>query len=203
MSRCVASRNPMKKSTFWQRLNQPRLPAGYQAGITLNRLERDLLPYPSQRITPTELVISLDNQLTVSVTEQVKVLFLAFIVNTRFSVRGALSTSLDARIELKTTGVLRQKKIKWISHQPVGQQIIAQFSAYPVITQTLEQLDFTSVNLEIKQGNWHCEITPFTASELVSRLPASRRYLRLTPEQRHRLLSALQLVSQLMNKLSL
>ncbi|MBC8654536.1 DUF3156 family protein, partial [Providencia vermicola] len=37
-------------------------------------------------------------------------------------------------------------------------------------------------------------------SEMVSRIPATRRYLRLESKQRHRLLSALQLISQLMEK---
>ncbi|MEX6000848.1 hypothetical protein AB6H14_00175 [Providencia vermicola] len=33
------------KCSIWQRLSKKRLPAGYQQGLTLNRLERDILPY--------------------------------------------------------------------------------------------------------------------------------------------------------------
>lgn len=33
------------KYSFWRRLTQKRLPTGYQQGLTLNKVERDILPY--------------------------------------------------------------------------------------------------------------------------------------------------------------
>ena len=41
----------------------------------------------------------------------------------------------------------------------------------------------------------------FCRSEVVSRLPAGRRYLRLEPEQRRLLLSSLLMIGQLMERL--
>ena len=64
----------------------------------------------------------------------------------------------------------------------------------------VKELDFTHCHIAVKNGVWRCEIEPYTASEMVSRIPAARRYLRLTDQQRHRLLSALQLISQLMSQ---
>ncbi len=55
------------------------------------------------------------------------------------------------------------------------------------------------VKIEFSSGRWRCEIEPYTASEMVSRIPATpRRYLRLIQKQRYYLLSALQLINQLM-----
>ncbi|WP_433587392.1 DUF3156 family protein [Providencia alcalifaciens] len=81
-----------------------------------------------------------------------------------------------------------------------GQPFIESLEQYPVIRQTFEELDFTHCHIAVKNGVWRCEIEPYTASEMVSRIPAARRYLRLTNQQRHRLLSALQLISQLITQ---
>ncbi|PHM31059.1 DUF3156 family protein [Xenorhabdus innexi] len=186
------------KSSFWQKINKQRLPAGYQAGLTLNRLERDLQPYHCERNKPEELIVRPEEQLAICITERVKKLFMAFIVYTRFSVSGVISLPLNADIQVKTGGSLRKKQIRFFSKQEDGLKLIEQLEQYPVIRQTLAELDFRLCSLQIREGKWHCEIEHFAASEVVSRLPATRRYLRLTPEQRYRLLSMLHLVNQLM-----
>ncbi|WP_265497211.1 DUF3156 family protein [Providencia rustigianii] len=190
----------LPKYSWWQKLTQKRLPAGYQAGLTLNRIEKDITPYPCEWRTLGELLIHLPQGLTVQVTERVKTLFMAFIVHSRFAISGQCNEKLVARIDVKTAGTTRKKQVHYTSKQVDGQMFINQLNQYPVIQQTLEELDFTYCSIEIQDGVWRCEIEPFTASEMVSRLPAARRYLRLTQLQRHRLLSALQLIHQLINK---
>ncbi|WP_228859333.1 DUF3156 family protein [Xenorhabdus sp. PB61.4] len=186
------------KSSFWQKINQQSVPADYQAGLTLNRLERDLQPYYCERPGPGELIVRPEDQLAVCVNERVKKLFMAFIVYTRFSVSGVINQPLNADIQVKTAGSLRKKRVRFFSKQEDGLKWIEQLEQYPVIRQTLEELDFRSCSLQIRKGKWRCEIEHFAASEIVSRLPATRRYLRLTSEQRHRLLSTLHLIHQLM-----
>ncbi|ELX8379130.1 DUF3156 family protein [Providencia vermicola] len=188
------------KCSIWQRLSKKRLPAGYQQGLTLNRLERDILPYQCEWGAPGELLIHPHGELTVQVTERVKTLFMAFIVFSRFSVTGHCGEAINAQISVKTTGSLRRKHIHFVSKDEEGQKLISLLQQYPIISQTLAELDFNDCHLHIRNGVWSCEIEPFTASELVCRIPATRRYLRLTPEQRHRLLSVLQLFHQFMEK---
>lgn len=188
------------KSSIWKRLNKNRLPAGYQLGLTLNKLERDILPYQCEWGAPGELLIRLQDELIIQVTERVKTLFMAFIVFSRFSIAGHCNQEINAQVTVKTRGNWRKKYIDFTSKDEEGQSFIKLLAQYPVIAQTLEELDFNHCHLEIKNGVWRCEIEPFTASEMVSRIPATRRYLRLTQQQRHRLLSVLQLFHQLMAK---
>ncbi|WP_323869946.1 DUF3156 family protein [Xenorhabdus szentirmaii] len=197
MNHCATSTKP----TFWQKISQQRLPAGYQAGMTLNRLEHDLRPYPCERPGIGELLVKPDEQLTILVSERVKTLFMAFIVYTRFSVSGTISQSYHADIQVRTGGILRKKQVRFISKQEDGFAVIEQLEQYPIIRKTLEELDFRFFNLTIREGKWCCEIEHFAASEMVCRLPMTRRYLRLIEEQRYRLLSALHLMHQLMKKL--
>ncbi|PHM47063.1 hypothetical protein Xmir_03647 [Xenorhabdus miraniensis] len=149
---------------------------------------------------PGELIVKPEEQLIIYVNERVKTLFMAFIVYTRFSVSGTINQPLNADIQVKTEGILRKKHIRFVSKQEEGLKLIKQFEQYSVIRQTLEELDFRLCNLQIREGKWRCEVEHFAASEMVSRIPATRRYLRLTPEQRYRLLSVLHLINQLMQK---
>lgn len=188
------------KNTLWQRLVKKRLPTGYQLGLTLNKLERDLSPYVCEWGAPGELLVHLQNNLTIQVTEQVKTLFLAFISSSCFSIQGHCSQNIYAHIKGKTRGNFRKKYVHFVSKEQDGKSLIKALDSYSIITQTFEELDFNYCNIKIEKGIWRCDIEPFTASEMVSRIPATRRYLRLTIEQRHRLLSALQLLHQFMHK---
>ncbi|MGG4610247.1 DUF3156 family protein [Providencia sp. Me31A] len=191
------------KPSVWQRLGsltKKRLPTGYQAGLTLNRVEKDMTPYPCEWKAPGVLQILPQSELVVEVTERPRKLFLAFIVYTRFVVSGFCAQNINATIEVKTRGSVKKKHIHFVSKQMDGQKVIDWINEYPIIKQTLAELDFNHCLIEFNNGQWHCEIEPFTASEMVSRIPATRRYLRLEAKQRHRLLSVLQLMSQLMEK---
>lgn len=199
MSHYVTSPKP----SLWQRLGgltKKRLPTGYQSGLTLNRIERDMAPYQCQWKAPGVLLVQPQSSLTIEVTERVRKLFLAFIVYSRFSVSGFCDENMNANIVVKTRGSVRKKHIHFASKQPDGQKVIDWLNEYPIIRETLEELDFNACQITIDKGRWRCEIEPFTASELVSRVPATRRYLKIPQKQRHRLLSALQLINQLMDK---
>ncbi|EJD6376370.1 DUF3156 family protein [Providencia rettgeri] len=179
---------------------QQRLPAGYQTGLTLNRVEKDMAPYPCEWGAPGVLHMQPQPELTIEVTERTRKLFLAFIVYSRFAVSGQCTDSINAKIEVKTRGTIKKKHVHFVSKQMDGQKVIEWLNEYPIIRQTLEELEFNHCEIEFSRGRWRCEIEPYTASEMVSRIPATRRYLRLIKKQRYYLLSALQLINQLVEK---
>ncbi|MCD2529967.1 DUF3156 family protein [Providencia huaxiensis] len=199
MSHYVTSPKP----SLWEKigkLTQQRLPAGYQIGLTLNRVEKDMAPYPCEWGAPGELLVQPQPELTIEVTERPRKLFLAFIVYSRFAVSGQCTDNINAKIEVKTRGSIKKKHIHFVSKQMDGQRVIEWLNEYPIIRQTLEELEFNHCEIEFSHGRWRCEIEPYTASEMVSRIPATRRYLRLVQKQRYYLLSALQLINQLVEK---
>lgn len=188
---------------MWEKIGkliQQRLPAGYQIGLTLNRVEKDMAPYPCEWGAPGELLVQPQPELTIEVTERPRKLFLAFIVYSRFAVSGQCTDNINAKIEVKTRGSIKKKHIHFVSKQMDGQRVIEWLNEYPIIRQTLEELEFNHCEIEFSHGRWRCEIEPYTASEMVSRIPATRRYLRLVQKQRYYLLSALQLINQLVEK---
>ncbi|ENY6786515.1 MULTISPECIES: DUF3156 family protein [Providencia] len=199
MSHYVTSPKP----SLWKKIGkftQQRLPAGYQTGLTLNRVEKDMAPYPCEWGAPGVLHVQPQPELTIEVTERPRKLFLAFIVYSRFAVSGQCTDSINAKIEVKTRGTIKKKHIHFVSKQMDGQKVIEWLNEYPIIRQTLEELEFNHCEIEFSRGRWRCEIEPYTASEMVSRIPATRRYLRLIKKQRYYLLSALQLINQLVEK---
>ncbi|MEW2741518.1 MULTISPECIES: DUF3156 family protein [Providencia] len=199
MSHYVTSPKP----SLWKKigkLTQQRLPAGYQTGLTLNRVEKDMAPYSCEWGAPGVLHVQLQPELTIEVTERARKLFLAFIVYSRFTVSGQCADSINAKIEVKTRGTIKKKHVHFVSKQMDGQKVIEWLNEYPIIRQTLEELEFNHCEIEFSRGRWRCEIEPYTASEMVSRIPATRRYLRLIKKQRYYLLSALQLINQLVEK---
>lgn len=199
MSHYVTSPKP----SLWKNIGkftQQRLPAGYQTGLTLNRVEKDMAPYPCEWGAPGVLHVQPQPELTIEVTERPRKLFLAFIVYSRFAVSGQCTDSINAKIEVKTRGTIKKKHIHFVSKQMDGQKVIEWLNEYPIIRQTLEELEFNHCEIEFSRGRWRCEIEPYTASEMVSRIPATRRYLRLIKKQRYYLLSALQLINQLVEK---
>ncbi|MGS8099340.1 DUF3156 family protein [Providencia sp. PROV_01] len=199
MSHYVTSPKP----SLWKKIGkftQQRLPAGYQTGLTLNRAEKDMAPYPCEWGAPGVLHVHPQPELTIEVTERPRKLFLAFIVYSRFAVSGQCTDSINAKIEVKTRGTIKKKHIHFVSKQMDGQKVIEWLNEYPIIRQTLEELEFNHCEIEFSRGRWRCEIEPYTASEMVSRIPATRRYLRLIKKQRYYLLSALQLINQLVEK---
>lgn len=199
MSHYVTSPKP----SLWKKIGkftQQRLPAGYQTGLTLNRVEKDMAPYPCEWGAPGVLHVQPQPELTIEVTERPRKLFLAFIVYSRFAVSGQCTDSINAKIEVKTRGTIKKKHVHFVSKQMDGQKVIEWLNEYPIIRQTLEELEFNHCEIEFSRGRWRCEIEPYTASEMVSRIPATRRYLRLIKKQRYYLLSALQLINQLVEK---
>jgi hypothetical protein len=183
---------------FWQ-----RDPPGYQPGATLDRLISNLRPYACERVTPQQLRLSLPQGPVIEVAEQVQSLFLAHIVTHRFRLQGRTRLAEPVVLSIITGGWLRRNGViyRTTAKHDSARQLVAALQQYPQIGEALVRLDFRRATLTLKAGDWWLEIEHFAASEVVSRLPASRRYLRLETEQRRLLLSSFLMISQLMEKL--
>lgn len=182
---------------FWR-----RDPPGYRPGTTLDRLTNNLRPYACERLAPCQLRFSLPQGPVIEVAEQVQSLFLAHIVTHRFRLQGRTRFTEPLVLNIVTGGWLRRNGVLYRSkaRHDGARQLIAALQKYPQIGQTLEQLDFRRATLTIKEGSWQLDIEHFAASEVVCRVPASRRYLRLEAEQRRLLLSSFLMIGQLMEK---
>lgn len=182
---------------FWQ-----RDPPGYRVGTTLDRLVNNLRPYACERIAANRLQLTLPQGPVIEVAEQVQSLFLAHIVTHRFRLQGRTRFSEPLVLNIITGGWLRRNGViyRTKARHEDARRLIAALQQYPQIATTLEQLDFRRATLTITEGSWQLDIEHFAASEVVSRLPASRRYLRLEAEQRRLLLSSFLMIGQLMEK---
>ncbi len=182
---------------FWR-----RDPPGYRPGATLDRLLANLRPYACERVAPTQLRLALPQGPVIEVAEQVQSLFLAHIVTHRFRLQGRTRLAEPMVLNIITGGWLRRNGMiyRTKARHDGARRLVAALRQYPQIAETLARLDFRRATLTLKEGDWRLDIEHFAASEVVSRLPASRRYLRLDTEQRRLLLSCFLMISQLMEK---
>ncbi|WP_411751105.1 DUF3156 family protein [Serratia sp. (in: enterobacteria)] len=182
---------------FWH-----RDPPGYRPGTTLDRLVNNLRPYACERVAVGQLRLTLPQGPVIEVSERVQSLFLAHIVTHRFCLQGCARFTDPLVLNIITGGWLRRNGViyRTKAKHDSAQQLIAALRQYPQIGGTLAKLDFRRATLTITEGRWQLDIEHFAASEVVSRLPASRRYLRLEAEQRRLLLSSFLMVSQLMEQ---
>ncbi|WP_421415113.1 DUF3156 family protein [Serratia plymuthica] len=180
-----------------------RQPAGYQPGATLTRLAQNLQPYACERLAPCQLRLTLPQGPVIEISERVSSLFMAHIVSHRFRLQGSSTLAEPLTLRITAGGGLRRRGVVYRATRDnaTAQRVIGALQRYPQIGQTLTQLDFRSIQLRVADGRWWLDIEHFAASEVVSRLPAGRRYLRLEPEQRRLLLSSLLMIGQLMEKL--
>lgn len=180
-----------------------RAPAGYRPGAALDRLARNLAPYACERLVPGLLRLTLPQGPQIEISEQVQGLFMAHIVSHRFRLQGRCDGQ-PLTLDVVTGGWLRRRGVRYLLRQrhAAAQRLLDGLLRYPQIGETLAQLDFRRVRLTVNDGRWQVDIEHFAASEVVSRLPAGRRYLRLDAEQRRLLLSSLLMIGQLMEKLN-
>ncbi|CAI1746737.1 Protein of uncharacterised function (DUF3156) [Serratia fonticola] len=168
----------------------------------MDRLANNLRPYACERVAVNQLRLTLPQGPVIEVAEQVQSLFLAHIVTHRFRLQGSVRFTEPQVLNIITGGWLRRDGViyRTKAKHDGARQLIAALQQYPQIGDTLAKLDFRRATLTITEGRWQLDIEHFAASEVVSRLPASRRYLRLEAEQRRLLLSSFLMIGQLMEK---
>lgn len=179
-------------------------PAGYQPGLALDRLTQNLHPYAYERLSARQLRLSLKQGLDIDICEQAQGLFMAHIVSHSFYVSGECSWSEPLTLEAIAQGWVQKRGVQFRCRRIHAgtARLLAALDRYPQIADTLTNLDFRRARLMVAAGRWSFAIEHFAASEVVSRIPAGRRYLRLERAQRQLLFSALLMMGQLMDKLN-
>jgi hypothetical protein len=169
-----------------------RRPGGYQPGMTLERVRRDLAALDCASESATRLHCSAGG-LEFDVVERVEAMFLSHTVLCEFELSVPAGGAEPARLELQHTGAFKRDGIRCVVKQgdraELGKlaQRIEQDAA---LRSAILPLDFRRCELLRGEQGWTVRIEHFGASEVVNRLPSMRRYIRLTAEQRQSLLAS-------------
>ncbi|CAK9889688.1 MULTISPECIES: DUF3156 family protein [Pseudomonas] len=178
---------------LWQRLSE-RAPAGYRPGLTLERVQHNLGLDSFEVLGPGLGRFAWAGQ-AVQVRERCEAQLLMHLVLTEFSLTLPATGQGNARLELHHSGSLRRSdlRVQLRKGEPALQaELQRRLQADGPLLQALMPLDFKRLLLHRCAGQWTLTLEHVGASEVVNRLPAFRRYIRLSPEQRQHLLVALQ-----------
>lgn len=186
-------------STLLQKLselfNAQRAPAGYRPGVTLGHLQRNLGLVGFERVTPTLAQVCLDDGgLQLEIVERTESQLLMHLVMTEFVLHVPASREGVARFELHHGGAVRRTGIRCRQREgDVGllSALQAGLQADIPLHQVLMPLDFKRLRIDLEGGQWCVRLEHMGGSEVVNRMPAFRRYIALSGEQRNHLLAAL------------
>lgn len=185
----MATRAP----NLWQRLFD-RAPSGYRPGVTLEYLRRNLGLAGCQVLEPGRARFSLAGGVEFEVRERTESQLLMHIVVCEFRLQCSAASEGTATLELHHSGAIRRTGLGW--KQKGGEaglleRVRQRLEQDPALLQALMPLDFKRLRLERGAGLWTLVLEHMGGSEVVNRLPAFRRYIRISPEQRDALLTAL------------
>ncbi|WP_322066462.1 DUF3156 family protein [Burkholderia ubonensis] len=159
-------------------------PPGYRPGVTAARVLADLRAV-REGDGGASGVARLPNGVRVRVAEQVARQFLMHTVSVRIAAitRGPAAHG-SARIA--QTGWLRRTGVRAALRDgcdPGFARTVAALVAEPSLADALRPLHLTDCTIDAHDGRWTLTVVPFGGSEVVSRMPSFRRYVRLTGEQ--------------------
>jgi hypothetical protein len=172
-----------------------RAPAGYRPGVTLEHLRRNLGLASFEQTEPTAARASLDDgSLQLEIVERTESQLLMHLVMTEFVLRVPATREGMASFELHHTGSVRRTGIR--CRQRAGDAALlaglqAGLQADSVLQQTLMPLDFKRLRIDLQARQWRVRLEHMGGSEVVNRMPAFRRYIALSREQRDWLLESL------------
>jgi len=184
----------MKLPAWLQRAWQAP-PRTYRPGQTLALLAHDLPGLQAQRLTATHWQFGKEKaSWQFAVHECVQRQFLLHIVTCRFVMPVVDSPSGQARVLLTHDGFWRRTRLRWkvvVGNPSALQPLLLRLNADVPLHAALMALDFQCFALIQNEKGWRVEVEPYAASEVVVRLPAMRRYIRLPYQQAQHLLNAL------------
>ena len=168
-----------------------RTPAGYRPGVTLEHLRRnlDLVQFQCTAPTTAEAVL-LDGRLRVEIVERAESQWLMHRVMTEFVLRLPASREGTASFELHHTGAVWRIGIR--CRQRSGDPaLLALLQPHGALLQALMPLDVKRLRIDLQARQWCVRLEHMGGSEVISRMPAFRRYIPLSPDQRSGLLATL------------
>lgn len=167
-------------------INQP--PAGNRPGHTLTCALADLLGEFTPRVVETsQAVLSVDSDgPAIEVRECVERHFQMHVVSLELSMCMAARVEPGIQITVRNSGLLYRTGIDCsvpARHRESVAHLTGLITADAALLQALTVLDFRRCSLESTSNGWVVKIEPFGASEVVSRMPSFRRYIRMHAEQ--------------------
>ncbi len=177
------------------RLLAPRAPSGYRPGATLACLARNLGPLDMPRSSPTAGVIHGPAQgWCAEVHERVEAHLLMHIVTCEFQLQLPALPGGDVRLEVRHTGALRRTGLACVyrkGDQARFAQLRERLLGHEGLLAALMPLDFKRLTLACRDGQWRLTLEHMGGSEVVNRMPAFRRYIAISPQQRAHLMACL------------
>lgn len=166
----------------------------------LTRLSQDLAGWRISQPVPGMMAIALDAQRQVTVIRRRERLFLGRIDHAVFRMEGSCTLQGPLTLRARQPGWLKRRPVAFYTRESgaAAEQLLHVLKRYPVIAQTLGELDYRRFRVDLACGRWCCEIELFAACEARLRIPPMQRYLRLSASQRVLLLSLFQLLAQMM-----
>lgn len=187
---------------FLKRLfNQP--PPGYRPGATLERAIKEVrgtLTVTGQGVAHASLA-SPSGSLKCEIREQVERHFLMHIVTLQISLTVPSTAVPGARLKIRNSGVLFRSGIACAvpsRYQAVLKQLKDILEVNTTLAAVLMKLNFRRCELFGTEDGWQICLEPYGASEVVSRMPSFRRYIRLGREQADYMVTALHTLQQIL-----
>ncbi|WP_110973080.1 DUF3156 family protein [Pseudomonas huaxiensis] len=178
---------------LWQRLFD-RAPSGYRPGVTLEHLRRNLGVKECQVLEVGRARFALAGGLEFEVRERAEAQLLMHLVLCEFRLQCRASSEGTVRLDAHHRGAIRRTGIGWKQkggEAGLADRIRQRLEQDPILYQALMPLDFKRLRLERAEGQWTVTLEHMGGSEVVNRMPAFRRYIRISPQQRDLLLTAL------------
>jgi len=171
-----------------------RAPSGYRPGATLALVRRNLGGLGFEALEPGRGRFTLEGGLKVEARERTQSELLMHLVLTEFELRVPTRSEGVAVIDLRHTGVIRRQGLACVrrhGNAPELAGVIAALEGDEALRAALMPLDFKRVRIERDGDHWQVRLEHMGASEVVNRMPAFRRYIRLDDAQQAHLLNAL------------
>ena len=178
-----------------ERLLAPRAPAGYRPGATLGLLSRNLGQVQMHLLEPARAV--LDNPAQgwrAEVRECVEAHLLMHVVTCEFQLCMPALQEGGVTLEMRHTGAIRRTGLACVyrgGDKARFTQVRDRLLSDAQLTAALMPLDFKRLRIDLQGRQWCVRLEHMGGSEVVNRMPAFRRYIALSRDQRTWLLEAL------------
>ncbi|KFF46886.1 hypothetical protein JH25_24695 [Pseudomonas sp. BRG-100] len=171
------------RQKLYELFSADRAPSGYRPGVTLARLRRDL------GLATLEV-----DGVNFEIVERTESQLLMHLVLTECVLRVPASASGAGSFEVHHGGAIRRNGIRVrrrSGSQALACELQARLLADSGLFQSLMPLDFKRLRIDLKDRQWCVRLEHMGGSEVVNRMPAFRRYIAVSPEQRNHLLAVL------------
>lgn len=191
---------------LWERFNKlwNRPPGAYKAGATLQRVLPELQGALAVTAEGNDWASLRDakGSFSCEMTERIERHFLMHIVAVVLELRVQAPVTPGARIVVFNTGTLKPTGIKCrVSrrHRAAVQGLVERIHGDQALEKALMGLNFRRCEIVAEDSGWVVRLEPYGGSEVVNRMPAFRRYIRLGKGQACQLAKALRALHRILS----